>query len=197
MAKSILVVNSSARTDGSVTRQLVDGIVDKLGSENDVKSLNRRDLDTELTPLTATWVGANFTPAEDRSDAQKETLELSDTLISEVKAADTIVIGAPIYNFSVPGVLKLWIDLICRAGVTFKYTENGPVGLLEGKRAIVAVASGGVKIGSEADFMTNYLKFVLGFIGIHDVTIIGADGLMADQDEAMKNASEAIEKLAA
>ncbi|MEM0977018.1 MAG: NAD(P)H-dependent oxidoreductase [Pseudomonadota bacterium] len=197
MAKSILVVNSSARTDGSVTRQLVDGIVDKLGSENGVKSLNRRDLDTELTPLTATWVGANFTPAEDRSDAQKETLELSDTLISEVKAADTIVIGAPIYNFSVPGVLKLWIDLICRAGVTFKYTENGPVGLLEGKRAIVAVASGGVKIGSEADFMTNYLKFVLGFIGIHDVTIIGADGLMADQDEAMKNASEAIEKLAA
>ena len=197
MSQSILVVNSSARTEGSVTRQLVDQIVKKLSAEGDVKSLNQRDLDTEMTPLTETWVEANFTPFEDRSNDQHDTLKLSDTLISEVQTADTLIIGAPIYNFSVPGVLKLWIDQICRAGITFKYTENGPEGLLENKRAIIAVASGGVKIGSEADFLTSYLKFVLGFIGIHDVTFIGADALMADQDAAMKKAEAAIAGLAA
>ncbi|MEO1562638.1 MAG: NAD(P)H-dependent oxidoreductase [Pseudomonadota bacterium] len=197
MSQSVLVLNSSARKGGSVTRDLVNRIVEKLKADGEIKSLNQRELDTELSPLTESWVGANFTPVEERSDEQKQTLELSDTLISEVKAADTLVIGAPIYNFSVPGVLKLWIDLICRAGVTFKYTEAGPVGLLENKRAIVAVASGGVKIGSEADYMTPYLKHVLGFIGIQNVTFVGADALMADQDEAMSNAGEAIEKLAA
>ena len=197
MTQSVLVVNSSARTDGSVTRKLVDQIVDKLKSEGDIKSLNQRELDTELTPLTASWLGANFTPEEDRSEDQKETLKFSDTLISEVQAADTIVIGAPIYNFGIPGVLKLWIDQICRAGITFKYTENGPVGLLEGKRAIVAIASGGTKMGSAIDYSTPYIKHVLGFIGIHDVTFVGADALMADQHEAMKNAQVAISKLAA
>ncbi|MEM9716239.1 MAG: NAD(P)H-dependent oxidoreductase [Pseudomonadota bacterium] len=197
MSNSLLVVNSSARTEGSVTRQLVDQIVAKLKSEGDIKSLNQRELDTELTPLTASWLGANFTPAEDRSEDQKETLKFSDTLIAEVQAADTIIIGAPIYNFGIPGVLKLWIDQICRAGITFQYSENGPVGLLEGKRAIVAIASGGTKMGSEIDFATPYIKHVLGFIGIHDVTFIGADALMADQDVAMKKAQEAITKLAA
>ncbi|MEO0343821.1 MAG: NAD(P)H-dependent oxidoreductase [Pseudomonadota bacterium] len=197
MTSSILVLNSSARTEGSVTRQLVDQILDKLEKNNDIKSLNQRDLDTELTPLTASWLGANFTPAEKRTEDQQDTLKFSDALISEVQAADTIIIGAPIYNFGIPGVLKLWIDQICRAGVTFQYTENGPIGLLEGKRAIIVVASGGTKIGSEIDYATPYIKHVLGFIGIHDVTFVGADALMQDQDEAMKSASKAIEQLAA
>lgn len=107
------------------------------------------------------------------------------------------MIATPIYNFAVPAALKAWIDLIARAGVTFKYTENGPVGLLTGKRAIIVLASGGTQSGSEIDFATPYLKHVLGFIGIHDVDIIAADQLGAGADEKLAAASEAIERLAA
>ncbi len=124
------------------------------------------------------WVSANFTNPEERSDEQNEKLRFSDTLVAERKASDTIVIGTPINNFSVPAALKAWIDLIARAKKTFRYTEEGPVGLLEGKKAIVIVASGGTKVGSEIDCAINYLKHVLGFIGVTDVTVVAADQLM-------------------
>lgn len=107
-------------------------------------------------------------------------LALSDTLVGELKSADTIVIGTPVYNFAVPAALKAWIDLVARARETFQYTEDGPVGLLQGKKAYVIIASGGTKVGSEIDFAGNYLKHVLGFIGITDVTIVAADQLMME-----------------
>ncbi|MEL6531300.1 MAG: NAD(P)H-dependent oxidoreductase, partial [Pseudomonadota bacterium] len=119
-------------------------------------------------------------------------------LIAELQAADTIVISTPIYNFGVPAVLKAWADLVARAGTTFKYTENGPVGLLEGKKAYIAAASGGTPVGSDMDFMTSWLTFFLGFIGIKDVEIIAADGIMGADGEAKIEAARArAEKLSA
>ena len=101
-------------------------------------------------------------------------LALSDQLIRELQDADTIVIGAPIYNFGAPASLKAWMDLVARPGVTFRYTPDGPEGLLTGKKAIVTVASGGVPVGSDIDFLSSHLKFFLGFIGITDVEIHAA-----------------------
>ena len=113
------------------------------------------------------------------------------------KDSDLILIALPIYNFTVPGALKAWIDLVCRAGVTFKYTETGPVGLLEGKRAIVAVASGGTPVGSEIDFATGYMRHILGFIGITDVSFVSADQQGSKGEAAVNEAQQEIDALAA
>ncbi|ABD53677.1 FMN-dependent NADH-azoreductase [Jannaschia sp. CCS1] len=188
----ILRIDASARRDGSVSRDLTTQIVDLLGGEVTI-----RDLTTAIPQLDEAWIGANFTPADQRTAQQQETLSLSDTLVAEVQAADTLVIGLPIYNFGVPAALKAWVDQIARAGVTFQYTETGPKGLLEGKRAIVAVASGGTEAGSDIDFATGYMRHVLGFIGITDVTFVTADRLMVDPDAAHKTAQTQIEALAA
>ncbi|WP_299726032.1 NAD(P)H-dependent oxidoreductase [uncultured Tateyamaria sp.] len=192
MTMTTLHIDSSARLQGSVTRDLSSQIVAKFGG-----SVIRRDLRDALPQITEDWVNANFTPADQRDAVQIDTLALSDALIEELKAADTIVIGVPVYNFGIPTALKAWIDLVARAGVTFKYTDTGPVGLLDGKRAILAVASGGTQVGSDIDFATGYLRHVLGFIGIHDVEIIAADRVMAKGAEAVATAQDAIGKLAA
>ena len=131
-----------------------------------------REPETPLPQIDETWVAANFTPAADRSEAQNARLAQSDALVAELQAADTIVIGLPVYNFGVPAALKAWIDLIARAGVTFRYTAEGPEGLLTGKKVIVAFASGGVQLGSDYDFASTYLRHVLGFVGLTDVSII-------------------------
>ena len=173
---NILKINSSSRQSGSVSRQLTDRIADRLTDKNAEAPVVSRNVSTGLSIICEDWVGANFTPAEDRSANQQEVLKSSDELISELRAADIILIGLPIYNFSIPAALKTWIDLICRVGETFHYTENGPVGLLTDKRVIVSVASGGVPIGSPMDHATPYLTQVLGFIGITDVTYVSATG---------------------
>lgn len=189
---TILHIDSSARTQGSVTRDLSAQIVAQLGGD-----VIRRDLTNALPQITENWVNANFTPADQRDAVQRDTLALSDTLIEELKAADTIVIGAPVYNFGVPAALKAWVDLVARAGVTFKYSETGPVGLLEGKRAVIAIATGGTPVGSDIDFASGYLRHIMGFIGIHDVEVIAADRVMANGAEAIEGAKAEIEKLAA
>ena len=174
MTHNILRIDASARTAGSVTRDLNDQVVNALAG-NEPVDVVLRDLTNALPQVTEDWVGANFTASEDRDDDQRRTLELSDSLVAELRGADTLVIGLPIYNFGVPASLKAWVDLIARVGETFRYTENGPVGLLSGKRAIVAVSSGGTKLGSDIDFATGYLAHVLGFIGISDVTFVTAE----------------------
>ena len=192
----ILRIDTSARAEGSVSRQLSDRIVERLSTDGPV-TVTTRDLSGGLPLIDGTWVGANFTPEADRDDAQRAALALSDELIAEIKAADVLVIGAPIYNFSVPTVLRAWIDLVARAGVTFKYTETGPEGLLTGKRAVFAVASGGTEAGSAIDFNTPYLRHIMGFIGITDVQIVAADRLMVDADASMAKAEAALDALAA
>ena len=120
MTKTVLHIDASARTEGSATRELTAKIVERLGAN----TLLRRDLAAEALPqIDETWIGANFTPADDRDAAQADRLTQSDVLINELKAADAVVIGVPLYNFSVPAALKAWIDLVARAGVTFRYTE--------------------------------------------------------------------------
>ncbi|ABV92103.1 FMN-dependent NADH-azoreductase 1 [Dinoroseobacter shibae DFL 12 = DSM 16493] len=132
-----------------------------------------------------------------RTADQRAVLALSDSLVAELQAADTVLITLPIWNFGIPSTLKAWIDQVARAGVTFRYTPDGPVGLLEGKRAILAVASGGTEVGSAIDFATDYLRHVLGFIGIHEVEIVAADRLMVDADASHAKADAAIDALAA
>ena len=192
MPQTLLHIDSSARLSGSTSCELTARIVEKLGGE-----VIRRDLSTHLPLIDETWVNANFTPAEKRTEAQSAALSLSDTLIEEIRAADVLVIGVPIYNFGVPTTLKAWVDQVARAGVTFRYTENGPEGLLHGKRAILAVASGGTEAGSDIDFASRYMRHVLGFIGITDVQIVTADQMMVDADAAVAKATAQIDALAA
>ena len=194
MARTLFHLDASARTAGSVTRDLSERLVNQL-SDDSTKVITR-DVGTQSLPLlTEAWVGANFTPDDARSEAQRQTLALSDQLIAELEAADTLVLGVPIYNFGVPAAFKAWIDLVARARKTFKYTDNGPVGLLAGKRAYVVVASGGTASGSEIDFATPYVRHVLGFLGIHDVTIVAADQLMASGEEKVAAAASAIDAI--
>ncbi len=191
MTKTVLRIDASARRTGSVSRDFATKVIDRMGDVTVV----HRDLAGGLPLIDEEWIGANFTPADDRTDAQKEKLALSDSLVAEIQAADTLVIGLPIYNFSVPAAMKAWIDQVARAGLTFRYTENGPKGLLEGKRAIVVVASGGTQAGSDIDFATGYLRHVLGFIGIHDVELVTADRLMVDAESTLKSAEEQVASL--
>ena len=196
MTPHVLKIDSSARAEGSISRELGGDIIARLAETGPV-DVTERDVSTGLPVVTSDWIGANFTPADDRSEDQRAELDLSDTLVGELTAADVLVIGLPIYNFGLPASLKAWIDLVARAGVTFRYTENGPKGLLEGKRAIIAVASGGTEVGSEIDFATNYLAHVLGFIGITDVTFVTADRMMVDADASLARARGQIADLAA
>ncbi|MEM6384629.1 MAG: NAD(P)H-dependent oxidoreductase [Pseudomonadota bacterium] len=194
MSTHILRIDSSPRRSGSVTRDLNDKVVERFKSHGETV-VTYRDLADPLPLLSEDWIAANFTEAANRSDMQKEALRLSDSLIAELRAADVLVIGLPIYNFGVPGALKAWIDLIARARETFRYGENGPVGLLSGKRAIVTVASGGTEVGSSIDFASGYVKHVLGFIGITDVVFVNADRMMVDADASLTNALESIDDL--
>ncbi|MEM7424909.1 MAG: NAD(P)H-dependent oxidoreductase [Pseudomonadota bacterium] len=177
---TVLLVEASARKSGSTSRELARRLLGRLVP----KRIISRDVADGLPIVTGDWVNANFTLPENRSAHHRQVLELSDSLVEELRAADTIVIATPIYNFSVPAALKSWIDLVARAGLTFRYTENGPVGLLEGKKAYVIVTSGGTPVRSDIDFASGYLKHVLGFIGIHDVEIIAADRLVPAPENA-------------
>ena len=176
---TVLRIDASARKTGSVSRDLTGRFIDGISAYQDVAVLTH-DVAEGLPFVNEDWIGANFTPDADRSDAQRKTLALSDALIADLKAADILAIGVPIYNFGVPASLKAWVDLIARARVTFQYTQNGPEGLLKGKKAYLFVASGGVPVGSPVDFATSYMKQALAFVGITDVTIVAADKQMAD-----------------
>ncbi|GHA57711.1 FMN-dependent NADH-azoreductase [Amylibacter ulvae] len=194
MTKTILNISASSRTETSVSRQMADRLIGKISANGD--TIVQRDTTNGLSIISEDWVNANFTPADDRTDDQKQILALSDKLVGELQDADTIVISTPIYNFGVPAALKTWVDLVARAGKTFQYTANGPEGLLAGKRAIVLVASGGVPIGAPVDHATPYLKTFLGFIGITDVQIIGATGLNMDAEGAIAAANAKIDAAA-
>jgi len=191
----VLEINASARRDGSISRRLVDDLVNALRDRHAGLRVTRRNLATGVPFIDENWVGANFTPDEQRSAADRQALALSDELVGELEAADILVIGAPIYNFSIPATLKAWIDMVTRARKTFRYTETGVEGLLKGKKAFVIVPSGGVPIGSAVDFATPYLRHALAFIGIADVEFIGARGADRGNDEALDDARARIAEL--
>ncbi|MEM6826873.1 MAG: NAD(P)H-dependent oxidoreductase [Pseudomonadota bacterium] len=189
---NILHIKASIRGDESVSNQIGQALVTSL-TKGGGASVTTRDLSKNDIPfVSASRFEANLTPAADRTPEQAELAAIADTLIAELQAADTIVFSTPIYNFGVPAVVKAWADLVARAGTTFKYTESGPVGLLEGKKAYIAAASGGTPIGADFDFMSSWLRFFLGFLGIKDVEVIAADGIMGADAEA--KIAAAIEK---
>jgi FMN-dependent NADH-azoreductase len=191
----VLRIDASARVEGSVTRQLADQLVDGLAARVADLAVTRRDLARGLPFVDADWVAANFTDPDARSDAQRETLAGSDALVEEVRDADVWVIATPIYNFGVPASLKAWVDQIARARLTFRYTEQGPQGLLENKKVYILTATGGTEVGSAIDFATPWLKFVLGFLGIRDVEVIAADRGMLRGDAARQHAVTRVDEV--
>ena len=184
----ILELNSSGRQDGSITRQLSAELIAALEDRHGTIDITRRDLAAGVPFVNGAWIEANFTPDEERTTKHEETLAYSNELVEELKNADTLVIGVPVYNFSIAATLKAWIDMIARARLTFRYTENGPVGLLEGKKAYLVVATGGVPVGSPMDFATPYLRHALSFVGITDVEIVAADRVNNNAEESMDRA---------
>jgi FMN-dependent NADH-azoreductase len=196
---NILYITASIRSDtDSVSRGLGQRLVDGLAARTGATVTTRDLAANDLPFMTADRFGANLTPAAERTPEQAELAAIADTLIAELQAADTVVIAAPVYNFGPPSTLKAWADLVARVGTTFRYTASGPEGLLTGKTAYLAIASGGTPVGSDGDFMSRWLTFFLGFIGITDVEIVAADGIMGLDGEAkIAAAQDAAERLAA
>ncbi|EGQ9818493.1 FMN-dependent NADH-azoreductase [Vibrio parahaemolyticus] len=188
----VLALKSSILGDYSQSNKLVEDFIKNV----DQDKLTVRDLAANPLPVLDFAVATALRATEDLSQEQQEVVDLSDTLIEEVKAADTLVIAAPMYNFTIPTQLKNWIDLIARAGVTFKYTENGVQGLIEGKKAIVVTTRGGIHKDSPTDNVTPYLRTVLGFVGITDVEFVYAEALNMGEDAASKGILEAQSQLA-
>ncbi|TOP78712.1 FMN-dependent NADH-azoreductase [Vibrio parahaemolyticus] len=188
----VLALKSSILGDYSQSNKLVEDFIKNV----DQDKLTVRDLAANPLPVLDFAVATALRATEDLSQEQQAVVDLSDTLIEEVKAADTLVIAAPMYNFTIPTQLKNWIDLIARAGVTFKYTENGVQGLIEGKKAIVVTTRGGIHKDSPTDNVTPYLRTVLGFVGITDVEFVYAEALNMGDDAASKGISEAQSQLA-
>lgn len=174
----LLVIESSARQHDSVSRQLTERFLARWSAGHPDDRICRRDLGVEPLPhLDASLLNAWTQPAVQHGAAERAALQRADGLINELLAADVLLLAAPMYNFAIPSTLKAWFDHVLRAGVTFRYSENGPEGLLQGKRAFVITARGGIYAGGSQDHQEPYLRQVLAFMGIHDVTFIHAEGL--------------------
>jgi FMN-dependent NADH-azoreductase len=193
---NILQINSSVRGAASASTRLANSIVSRLQAINPGAALTVREAGSQPI-LDEAALGAIFTPAEARTPEQAARAAIDDATIAEVQAADAIVIGVPMYNFGVPVQLKAWIDAIAKAGVTFRYTESGPEGLLKGKKVYLALARGGLYRGTPADAQTPYLKNVLGFLGLSDLSFIHAEGLSMGEEAAAKALAEAEAEIAA
>jgi FMN-dependent NADH-azoreductase len=191
---NLLRIDSSGRYQGSSTRALTDSLIEALALRSTIE-VSVRDLAGGMPHVDESWIQANFTDVEERSEQQKDRLQASDDLVAEVQDADVIVIGMPIYNFGVPAALKAWVDMIARARLTFRYTENGPEGMLKGKKAYLVVASGGVAVDSEVDFATPYMRHALRFLGITDIQVISAEQQMSRGAESVDSAQAQITNL--
>ena len=188
----ILQVNARARREGANSTKLANRVTERLLAANPGATVTVRDLAAEPLPvLDEVALGALFTPAEQRSAEQAALAARFDAAIAELQAHDAIVLGVAMYNFGVTVQLKSWIDAIARAGVTFKYTETGPVGLVEGKTVYAACARGGIYRGTPNDSQTPYLKSVLGFLGMKDVHFVYAEGLNMGPDAAAQGFAQA------
>lgn len=198
---NILQINSSARADQSQSTRLARDIVDRLQKSNPDASLTVRDLGRTPHPeLGEAALAALFTPADQRTPEQAARVALDDALIAELQAADVIVFGVPMYNFGVSAQLKNWIDAIARSGVTFRYTDKGPVGLVQGKKVYVALTRGGLYRNTPADTQVPYLQNVFAFLGMTDVQFIYAEGLAMGpeaQQKALASAQSQIDEVLA
>ena len=192
MSQQILRIDASMRKNGSYSRALGDRLIAQLKSQS-LSTVKVRDLADGIPNIDETWIGANFTDIAERTAEQRSVLSCSDALISELKSADTLVIGLPIYNFNVPAAFKAWIDQIARAKITFRYGANGPEGLLKDKKSYVILSSGGTQLGSNIDYVSDYMHHILGFIGIKDVTIIDSSGIGRNEAKVIADAHSFID----
>lgn len=194
--KTILQINASIQSAAGESSKLADLYVKGLLTAHPEAELIVRDLAKEVVPhLDAERFGAFLAPADKRTPRQNEIAQYSDTLIEELRRADVIVLGVPMYNFGVPSQLKAWFDHVARAGVTFKYTATGPVGLLTGKQAIVIATRGGRYAGTPNDHEIPFVRQFLAFLGITDVSCVVAEGLAlgdAPRLEALEAAQNSI-----
>jgi FMN-dependent NADH-azoreductase len=189
---NILQINSSARSVGSESTRLADALVARLKTTAPGATVIRHDLASKpLQLIDGPTLGALFTPADQRNAEQAARVAVDDALIAEAVAADVIVIGAPMYNFGVTVQLKSWFDAIARAGVTFRYTEAGPEGLLTGKKVYVTLARGGIHRDGATDSQVPYLKTMLGFLGLTDVQFVYSEGLAYGPEVAAKAQADA------
>jgi FMN-dependent NADH-azoreductase len=194
---NVLIIDSAATGDASVSRRLTGEIGAILRGRGPVRIV-RRDVGAVPVPhLTADTTPA-IRGAEAETDAARDALALSDELIAELKAADLVVIGAPMYNFGMPSTLKAWFDHVLRAGITFRYSEAGPEGLLKGKKAIVIESRAGLYSEGPAAAMDSqepHLRTLLAFMGVTDVTFVRAEKLAFGSDAAAASISKAVEQL--
>jgi Acyl carrier protein phosphodiesterase len=191
-----LVILSSILGDASASTGLARYFIDRLRQAEPSAEIVVRNLASDPIPyFDGAVAGALFTPPEQRTPEQKRLLQLSDDLIAELMEADRIVLAVPVYNYGIPAQLKSYFDHLARAGVTFRYTENGPVGLVQGKQAVVLVARGSQALGTPLDTMTPSIKVFLNFLGIKDVTLVAAEGLKMGEALAAASLARARERI--
>jgi len=192
----ILQLNASARSAGANSTRLADAVTARLKAQHPGAEVVLRDFASDPHPvLDEPALTALFTPPAQRTPEQAARVALDDALIAQVKSADAIVLGVPMYNFGIPVQLKTWIDAIARAGETFRYGANGPEGLITGKKVYVTLARGGLYRDTPADTQVPYLKSVLAFLGMTDVEFIYAEGLAMGAESASKGFAEAEERI--
>lgn len=196
--KKILHIITSPRGEASMSIKLGNAIIEKIKTAYPDSTVKKHNLPTEKFPhLEEAHIASFFTPAESRTPENLEAIRHSEEAIKEITEADIIIIGVPLYNFGIPSGLKAWIDHISRAGVTFKYDENGFEGLIKGKKVYIAFASGGVYSSgpmASYDLATPYLKSVLGFLGMTDITVYRVEGTAVPviQDTAFEKAVDSV-----
>ncbi|MBF9202418.1 NAD(P)H-dependent oxidoreductase [Acinetobacter pittii] len=197
MAK-ILVLKSSIMGEGSQTNHLIDVMLKHRKDQGLQDDITIRNLAEMNLPVLDLEIFQALRGAENVNQNIQQIVALSDELIAELKSADLLIIGAPMYNLNVPTQLKNWFDLVARARQTFRYTETYPQGLVEGVKAVVVSSRGGIHVGQETEAVTPYLKAVLGLMGIHDVDFIYAEGLdmQAYRSNALDLASQQVKEFA-
>src|SRR5882672_1993127 len=197
---NILQINSSIFSGNGQSTALADQFVTRLRAQNPGARLTVRDLAADPVPhLDAGRFAAFIAKPEERSPAQQAVVAYSDALIDELRRADVVVLGLPLYNFGLPSTLKAYFDHVGRVGATFKYTEKGPVGLLTGKKVYVFAARGGLYAGTPNDTQTPYIRAFLSFIGMSDIEFVYAEGLAiseASKQQGIARARVEVDRLA-
>lgn len=173
----ILFIKTSLNDELSNSNKLANELTTRLKNQTGAKVITRDVAKETLPHLTQVEMESWMTPEVERTTQQKDLARVSDSLVQELKESNTVVVAMPMYNFGVPSTFKSWVDRIARAGITFSYTENGPVGLLKNKKVIIVAARGGLYKGTIKDSQTQFLKDIFSFIGLNDVRFIYAEGL--------------------
>jgi len=195
---TLLRLDTSLFSEQGVSTQLSETLVSNLREENPALKVIHRDFAEQSVPhLDGEWLQALMTPTEKRNESQQAQVDFSDQLIAELQEADTLVIGLPMYNFSIPSMLKAWFDHIARAGTTFKYTSTGSEGLLSNKKVFLVTTRGGIHKDQASDTQIPFVKTFLGFIGLNNIDVIYAEGLNMGDDMRKTAIDSAKETIAA